>query len=158
MKSLIVLLVFLLSAATQASLAGKYKIEFSNGLSGMSGEYVFLMNSDLEVKELSDEGEYNVWSFDAAPFFGEVELTVRWGSDEETHYFVMNLVEEKGVATLSKSCGVYNDVPSDYVTFDEAYSVVKKWNKSKKKYETVKVNQSVREEAACLAKLNRLLD
>lgn len=157
MKNLMILMVVLLSVTSQAALFGKYKLELSNGLSGLSGEYVFLMNSNLEVKELEEEGDYYVSTFNVLPFFGEVELSLKWGSDEDHHYFVMNLFNDNGEASLSQSCGVYRDGPNDYVSFDEAYAVLKKWNTKSKKYEVVSVQQSAREADSCRDKLESLL-
>jgi hypothetical protein len=144
MKFLIIALTALVfsSSALALGVPGKYQLELLNDLSGESGTFEFLMNSDGEVKFLSEPDGYYIQDFQVTSFFGNFDFSIEWGSDEDHHYYLFSLAKENGDVIMTKSCSLYEDGPGGYSDPDGAAMTLSRWNKKTKSYDEVKIVQS----------------
>lgn len=138
-----VLLIGLYSGLASASnLSGKYQLQLANGLSGLNGSFIFLLNSNNEVKFFEELSDYYIQDWEVTSFFGTLDFEVEWGSDEEQHHFSFTLEEIKGTPVITKSCSLYVDGPNGYHEFEQLSLSLRKWNKAEKKYEEVSIVQN----------------
>ncbi len=128
--------------ASASGLAGKYKMELSNDLSGISGTFYFLLSGNKEIKLLNDYDGYSIENFDVAPFFDSLDAEVEWGSDEEHHYYSFTLSPTKGTPELTKYCALFVDGPNEIRDEDGLSMELSKWNVKTKSYDLVPVMQT----------------
>lgn len=144
MKNLIfgLLLLGFSQLAAAEGVSGKYQLELETVLSGIQGTFEFLVNSQGESKLLNKSDGYWIQNFYSASFFGNLEVEVEWGSDEESHFYIFTVEDIKGAMALTKSCSLFVDGPNGYHEFEGLRMSLKKWNKFNAVYEEVPVVQS----------------
>lgn len=133
---------FISHSVLASGISGKYQMQLSNGLSGVSGSYAFLMNSQGEIKLIDEDSGYYIHNLQTSLFFGDLDVEIEWGSDEDVHYFSFTLSEVNDVLVMTKSCSLYVDGPNDLHEFGEAGMELRKWNTVSKQYEDVVTVQS----------------
>lgn len=152
---LILSLLWFSASAIATDLTGKYQIEFENGFSGLRGIFVFLLNSDDEIKIIEENSDYYIQSLEVNSFFGTKDFEIEWGSDEEKHYFSFTLSSLNGDPVITKFCSLYVDGPNGYHEFEELSLTLKKWNTEQKKFEEISIIQTDEEFLNCQSELGK---
>ncbi len=106
----------------------------------------FLLNSAGEIETLSNEDYFEV---EALPFFGELTLNFRSG-DEDLILASFRLVANQ----VLSACSAYVDQPNQVqMPYPLGHARLERWNKAKKKYESITSSEIRSNEEQCLAEL-----
>lgn len=130
MKNLLILCFLILSVASNAANYGKFMLTTDTQIWEPEG-MTFLLSSAGEIKILENDDYYEIKS---SFFFGEQTLTFRSGGDEDFVLGKVTLVNNKAIS----ACAGLIDLPNrNLMTLGVKSFNLLKWNKSKKKYESV---------------------
>ena len=128
MKLFAICLVSILLQSVNAASYGLFKFTV-NPPSGVVEEVVFLLNSQGEIKVLDNPDYFKI---NSDYFFGELNLRVVTGGDEDNSRGAFKLVNNK----LVDGCAAFIDYKNEY---GEAMAPrtfnLQRWNKYRKKYE-----------------------